>query len=243
MSSVDAVIHLAAQVAVTTSIERPLDDFNTNALGTLNILEAVRRYSPKAHVIYASTNKVYGDSPNGSFAPSTPYGVSKATGDLYCQEYARTYGVRTTVLRQSCIYGPHQDYTSIDQGWVCHLAGQVIQEKPVTIFGDGTQVRDLLYVDDLVRLYDLILDKGITGVYDVGGGSDFSVSLNEALGFIEAKTGKVAQRQYAPWRLHDQKRYVADISEVKKLGWSPSVSPMNGIDNMIDNIKERIVNA
>jgi CDP-paratose 2-epimerase len=242
--SIDAVIHLAAQVAVTTSIEEPVNDFDTNARGTLNILEAVRRYAPKAHVIYASTNKVYGDEPTGHFKPSTPYGVSKAVGDLYCQEYAKTYGIRTTVLRQSCIYGPHQDYTSVDQGWVCHIAGQIIQGKPVTIFGDGTQVRDLLYVDDLVELYDYILDKGITGVYDIGGGHEKAVSVNEAIGLIEAKTGKVAERIYKPWRLHDQKYYVSNITKIlNDTQWHPKMEVKDGICKMVENIVERAGNG
>lgn len=215
-------------------------DFESNALGTLNILEAVRRYAPKAHVIYASTNKVYGDNPHGRFDPSTPYGVSKSVGDLYCQEYSKTYGLRTTVLRQSCIYGPHQDFTSVDQGWVCHIAGQILQDREVTIFGDGTQVRDLLYVDDLVELYDLILDKSICGVYDVGGGEDFAISVNEAILAIEHISGKKAKVKYAPWRPHDQKRYVSDVSTICDFGWRPKMPLPNGIERMVENIKERL---
>lgn len=233
----DYILHLAAQVAVTDSIEWPHRDFEWNALGTLNVLDAMRLYVPDCKIIYASTNKVV-DEKTGEFAPKTPYGVSKATGDLYCQEYARTYDMKTVILRQSCIYGIHQDAELIDQGWVAHIAGRHIKNEEITIFGDGTQVRDLLYIDDLLEAYSLFLVSDYTGIYNIGGGSTRSISLNGMIELLNSLTKNTPPITYEDWRLHDQKVYISDIEDILMLGWKPKVKVEDGVRMMVSYLQE-----
>lgn len=197
---IDAVAHLAAQVAVTTSLTDPVEDFDVNARGTLNVLEALRRHAPEAIMLFASTNKVYGnldslavqraatrytlpDYPNGlaeslPARPVTPYGCSKFAGECYVRDYAHTFGLDTTVFRLSCVYGDHQNGTA-DQGWVSWFVQSAVRRNKITIYGDGLQVRDLLHVDDLVEACMTVLTArgGAAHVFNVGGGPDFSVSI------------------------------------------------------------------
>ena len=240
----DAVIHLAGQVAVTTSLVDPNTDFDINARGTLNLLEAVRVHNHDAPFLFASTNKVYGQlDENNSACKETqpldfhsPYGCSKGAADQYVRDYSRVFDMNTVVLRQSCIYGAHQ-YGTEDQGWVAHFVHSVLRERPMTIYGDGTQVRDLLDARDLSALYALAIDKiGIARgeVYNVGGGPPNQRNLLEVIDQIGEVTGKKPQFGFAAWREGDQKFYVTDISKAKRdLGWEPSVDFDRGLRELI----------
>lgn len=249
-----AVLHLAGQVAVTTSVTNPRMDFEANVLGTFNVLEAIRQNAPQAVMVYASTNKVYGgmeqivieeqdgrymyrDLPEGM--PETtpldfhsPYGCSKGAGDQYVRDYARIYGLKTVVFRQSCIYGTRQ-FGIEDQGWVAWFTIAAVLGKPISVYGDGKQVRDVLYVDDLIRLYRLAIDnidqaKG--QVFNAGGGLINTMSLRELLGHLESLTGKAIPFTYGDWRPGDQRVFIADCTKVyNELGWKPSVSPSEGV--------------
>jgi CDP-paratose 2-epimerase len=245
---VDAVFHLAAQVAVTTSYVDRQKDFFDNALASFNVIEAVKRYSPEAYCLYSSTNKVYGHlqvwQPVGSdypLDPYTPYGVSKAVGDLYFNEYGRKeLGLETCVLRQSCIYGHHQ-FGVEDQGWVAWFAIANILRRAITIYGDGTQVRDLLYVDDLVELYRKCFQQRLTGAYPVGGGTENAISLNDALDLIEEFTGQAfVHISHSTTRPGDQPYFVADLAWTcqTNLDWRPRTPLYQGMHKMIDWICE-----
>ena len=240
----DAVLHLAAQVAVTTSLVDPNTDFDVNARGTLNVLEAVRVHNHDAPVVYASTNKVYGklDHNNGPCKETqpldfhSPYGCSKGAADQYVRDYARCFDMNTVVLRQSCIYGSHQ-YGTEDQGWVAHFVHSILKERPLTIYGDGTQVRDLLDARDLSALYAMVIDKiGITRgqVYNVGGGPPNQRNLLEVIDQIGEITGKQPQFTFSDWREGDQKFYVSDVEKAhKELGWEPKVDFDRGLRDLI----------
>lgn len=254
----DAVIHLAAQVAVTTSVESPREDFEINALGTFNVLEAIRKSKNKPPLIYSSTNKVYGgmegvkvkklkgryayvDYPEGipeNFPLDfhSPYGCSKGAADQYVRDYGRIYGLKTCVFRQSCIYGPRQ-FGIEDQGWVAWFIIASILGKEITIYGDGKQVRDVLYIDDLVKVYDLALkkiDKIKNGVFNIGGGPNLTLSIwSEFKPLLEKYLDKKIKVKYADWRPGDQKIYVSDISKAKKLlNWQPSVKLDEGVSRL-----------
>ena len=263
----DAVLHLAAQVAVTTSVTDPATDFMINALGTFNVLEAIRLSPNQPPIIYSSTNKVYGGlehrtalevetryqfaEPNcqqfgiAETEPMdfhSPYGCSKGAADQYVRDYARIYGLKTLVFRQSCIYGPHQ-FGIEDQGWVAWFMIAASQQRPVTIYGTGKQVRDLLFVGDLVRLYE----KGFQGmntvsgnVYNVGGGPNNTLSLYELLPEIEKFSGQPLAISYAPMRSGDQPIFVADIRKVKQdLGWEPTTSVAEGLVQLWQWVNEQ----
>jgi CDP-paratose 2-epimerase len=237
----DAVFHLAAQVAVTTSLVAPREDFDVNVRGALNVLEAARpRATP---VIFASTNKVYGaldDVPlelaGDAYRPCdsqlrasgvderrpldfhTPYGCSKGAADQYVVDYARSFGVPTCVMRMSCIYGPHQMGTE-DQGWVAHFLIQALQDKPIRVYGDGRQVRDILQVDDAVRAYLGALSRisQVRGrAFNLGGGPANAVSLLQLIAEIERITGRKVQVEFDDWRAGDQRYYVSDASAVRR---------------------------
>ena len=245
----DAVLHLAGQVAVTSSVRDPRADFEANALGTLNVLEAVRtRAGGRPAVLYSSTNKVYGgledlaiverdgryalgDLPGGVDESRpldfhSPYGCSKGAGDQYVRDYARIYGMKTITFRQSCIYGTRQNGVE-DQGWVAWFCIAAASGRPVTVCGDGKQVRDLLWVDDLVDIYIKALDRidEVSGeAFNVGGGPANALSINELVSLL----GLEARR--APWRPGDQRVFVADVSKARRrLGWSPSVGAAEGV--------------
>jgi CDP-paratose 2-epimerase len=251
----DRVYHLAAQVAVTTSVKDPRNDFEVNALGTFNVLEAVREFAPNAVVVYASTNKVYGrmedvaiveeptryryrDHPFGiaedrALDFHSPYGCSKGCGDQYVRDYARIYGLRTVVMRQSCIYGTRQ-FGIEDQGWLAHFCIAVRHGRPVTIYGDGKQVRDVLWIDDLVAAYDAAaehIDVAGGQVYNIGGGPENTVSAWAEFGsLLEGLVGEPIDVRFAGWRPGDQPVYVSDIRKARRdLGWRPRVSLGEGL--------------
>jgi len=248
IGSVDIVFHLAAQVAVTTSYLDRRKDFLDNAVASFNVIEAVHRFSPEAYCLYASTNKIYGkidiSEPVGfeyPLNPYTPYGVSKATGELYFTEFGRKeLGMSTCCLRQSCIYGHHQ-YGVEDQGWLAWFAIANVLELPITIYGDGKQVRDLLFIDDLIDLYLKAFEKRLTGAYPVGGGKDNSISIGQALSLIPQMTGKAFKEiRYEAARPGDQPYFVADLSWTEKAcpGWAPKTNIGSGVQQMLGWIKD-----
>jgi CDP-paratose 2-epimerase len=255
---VDAIVHLAAQVAVTTSVEHPREDFQINALGTFNVLEAARSSPSHPLVIYASTNKVYGgmedvvveemgtryayrDHPYG--IPETypidfhsPYGCSKGAGDQYVRDYARIYGLPTVVFRQSCIYGPRQ-FGVEDQGWVAWFVIAATLGRPITIYGDGKQVRDILFVEDLLDAYDAAAHhpEQVSGqIYNLGGGPANQMSVWAEFGpLLAALMGREIPVRRADWRPGDQRIFVADIRKAsQELGWRPEIGVEEGIANL-----------
>jgi CDP-paratose 2-epimerase len=244
----NTIIHLAAQVAVTSSLKDPYNDFLINALGSVNLLESVRENNPNLTLIYASTNKVYGDlkktkinrakgiSESTPIDLFSPYGCSKGAADLYFLDYARSFSLKTVVFRQSCIYGPHQ-YGIEDQGWLAYFALRIKENKPITIFGTGKQVRDLLYVNDLLKAYDMAITKikKTKGqVFNIGGGPDNALSLFEAIAVLEKKLNKKARLRFGPRRLGDQNYFVSDNTKIKKvLGWKPETSFNSGLDYLL----------
>lgn len=251
----DAVFHLAAQVAVTTSLVAPLEDFDVNVRGALNVLEAARpRRTP---VIFASTNKVYGDLADvplelagDAYRPCdpvlrasgvderrtldfhTPYGCSKGAADQYVLDYARSFGLPTCVLRMSCIYGPHQMGTE-DQGWVAHFLIQALCGRPIRIYGDGRQVRDILQVADAVDAYLGALARvgAVSGrAFNLGGGPTNAVSLLQLVRCIEKFTGRRAEVEFDAWRAGDQRYYVSDASAARRtLGLSRPTPWRDGV--------------
>jgi CDP-paratose 2-epimerase len=249
-----AVLHLAAQVAVTTSVVDPRTDFEINALGTFNVLEATRKHCPGALVVFASTNKVYGGlehlevkEVNGRYQLTSrphgisetepldfhsPYGCSKGAADQYVIDYSRIYGLRTVALRQSCIYGRRQ-FGVEDQGWVAWFTIAAKQGRPITIYGDGKQVRDALFVDDLVDLYATCIAKADTvsgKAYNVGGGPENQLSLLELLADLENKYQVTIPRTFSATRPGDQPVFVADIRKAEReLGWRPKTSVPEGV--------------
>lgn len=259
----EAVVHLAGQVAVTTSLTDPRSDFEVNALGTLNVLEAVRTASPGAIVVYASTNKVYGaldhrrvidrgnryafeSDPEGVDESTpldfySPYGCSKGTADQYVHDYSRIYGLRTVVLRLSCIYGPRQ-FGIEDQGWVAWFVIAAVMGARLTVYGDGKQVRDVLFVDDLVRLFERVIDRAdsVAGqVFNAGGGPDSQLSLLQLIRMLGELRGEAVPYECAAWRPGDQKVYISAISKAQQaLGWGPTVSPADGVKRLYEWVLE-----
>lgn len=256
---VDVVIHLASQVAVTRSIEDPRGDFEDNALGTLNVLEAARHSPRRPIVIYASTNKVYGamedlpivDGPSGyRYADlawgvdesrpldfHSPYGCSKGAGDQYVRDYHRIFGLRTVVLRQSCIYGPRQ-FGVPDQGWVAWLATAAVTGRRVSIQGNGRQARDVLHVDDLVRCYDRAVERieQVAGeVFNIGGGPANILSVWHQLGpLLEDLIGRSVDASFGTPRPGDQLVYVSDIRRAAdRLGWRPTIAARDGVERLV----------
>ena len=244
-----AILHLAGQVAVTTSLTDPRTDFDVNARGTLDLLEAARLGAPEAPFLFASTNKVYGalDGRRAPVAedqpldPHTPYACSKAAADQYVRDYARCYGLPTVVLRQSCVYGEHQHGTA-DQGWVAHFVRSVLARRPLTIHGDGSQVRDLLDARDLVGLYAAAIeriDRCRGEALNVGGGPDNARSLLQVIATVEELTGCCAEYRFAEARPGDQACYVSDLGRVAdRLGWRPAVGVEPGLDGLVRWVRE-----
>lgn len=260
------IIHAAAQTAVTTSIRNPRTDFEINAFGTFNVLEAARLSKNNPCVIFCSTNKIYGNNVNkiplkGNekryvFADSnfkngikedfpvdlcehTPYGCSKFTGDIYAQDYAHIYGLKIGIFRMSCIYGSRQ-FGVEDQGWVAWFAIAMLTDHPITIYGDGKQVRDVLYVTDLIRAYDAFWRSNLKSeVFNIGGGVKNSLSLRELLELLERLENKKPSVIFNDWRPSDQKVYLSDISKMKvKLDWEPKVDVNVGIRKLTEWGKE-----
>ena len=240
----DAILHLAGQVAVTTSLVDPITDFDVNARGTLNVLEAVRLHNHDAPLVFSSTNKVYGklelnsrpcDESRGIDFHS-PYGCSKGAADQYVRDYARCFHMNTVVLRQSCIYGAHQ-YGTEDQGWVAHFVHSILHDRPLTIYGDGKQVRDLLDARDLSRLYEIAIEKIETTrgrIYNVGGGPDNQRNLLEVIERIGGLTGRKPRYSFAEWREGDQAYYVSDITRAREeLGWTPQIAFDQGLEDLV----------
>jgi len=239
---IDVVIHCAGQPGIKYSINNPIEDFNINTVGTLNVLDIARQKNKNTIFIFCSTNKVYGN--NASDVPvsekisidhtgHTPYGVSKLSADLYVQEYAHLYKMKTGVFRMSCAYGTRQ-FPFEDQAWVAWFVVATLLGKPITICGDGKQVRDMLYVDDLVRAFDLFIKSGKSGVYNIGGGPKNSRSLLEFLDDIRVLTGKKPQVKFADWRASDQKVYISDIRKIEKtLGWKPEIPIRMGVEKLV----------
>lgn len=250
IKSADVIIHLAGQTAVTTSIKDPSRDFQSNIFSTFKLLETMRNYNPKAIFIYSSTNKVYGDlsnhhklclptgideSENLDFI--SPYGCSKGAADLYCLDYGRVYGLNTVVFRQSCIYGPFQ-FGVEDQGWVAFFSKQFLFKKSLTIFGDGYQIRDLLYVEDLVNAYQLAISniKKVKGhAFNIGGGIKNAYSLLQVIKILENNFGYKIKINFDKERLGDQKYFVSKNEKIKKvLNWKPKTDFKKGIKHLID---------
>jgi CDP-paratose 2-epimerase len=255
------IYHFAAQVAVTTSLVDPFLDFEVNARGTLNLLEAVRACPEPPSVLFTSTNKVYGDLEDvgllrsGSrYEPSddairrdgiderrclefhSPYGCSKGVAEQYVLDYARTFGLRTVVFRMSCIYGPHQFGTE-DQGWVAHFLIAASNGRPLTIYGDGLQVRDVLFVEDLVDAMLLAQDnaKRLSGeAFNIGGGPANTTSLVELLDLIGELRGERPLADVQPWRPADQRYYVSDTRKFRQAtGWRPRVGVREGVGRLL----------
>ncbi len=266
-----AVIHLAAQVAVTDSIADPIADFEINARGTMNVLEAIRLHNSSAPLLLASTNKVYGRliddteivrageryrpaspvladgiSDNAPLDFYSPYGCSKGTADQYVRDYARVFGLQTVVMRMSCIYGPRQFGTE-DQGWIAHFLLSALRGEPLTIYGDGYQVRDALHVSDAVDAWLAALDHIalVRGrVFNLGGGPANSVSLRELIGLLSELTGHEIIYSFADWRPGDQPWYVTDTRALHTaLGWQPKTSLQDGLLSLHQWLASRFIDA
>jgi CDP-paratose 2-epimerase len=261
----DMVLHLAAQVAVTTSYLNPREDFEINALGSFNILESIRLFSPETFVLYASTNKVYGgmeDIPvilreNGyhfldmNYGVSekqpldfhSPYGCSKGVADQYTIDYARIYNLNSCSFRQSCIYGTRQ-FGIEDQGWVAWFTIAATLEKPITLYGDGWQTRDVLNVKDLALAYISAWDHRheISGqAFNIGGGPNNTLCLRDLLGYLESELDLKISPQFASARPGDQPVFVCDIRKAKDiLQWSPTINVYDGVTELIDWVRENI---
>jgi CDP-paratose 2-epimerase len=262
IGGVEQVFHLAAQVAVTASLADPRADFECNVLGTLNLLEAIRETGAPPSLVYTSTNKVYGGledislhvdgqryqpvdaktldcgiSESRALDFHTPYGCSKGAAEQYVLEYARSYGQPAAVFRMSCIYGPHQFGTE-DQGWVAHFLIRAIEGKSLTLYGDGMQVRDILFVDDLVNAFLLAqehMPRTSGQAFNVGGGPQRTTSLLELVDTITRLHGRATRLYFETSRVGDQRYYVSDTSKLRAFtGWVPRVHPRDGVRRLYD---------
>jgi len=255
-----AVYHFAAQVAVTTSLADPRHDFEVNAQGTLNLLEALRELPKPPPLLYTSTNKVYGAASDvrlreaeSRYVPTqsrvalrgiserraldfhSPYGCSKGCADQYVRDYARSFGLPAVVFRMSCIYGPHQ-MGNEDQGWVAHFLIRTLRGQPITLYGDGKQVRDVLFVDDLTDAMVRVTDRAheLSGrAFNVGGGTSNTVSLLELLELIRSMTGERCVVNFQPTRVGDQRYYVSNVGKLSAaIGWRPTTSVKDGVQRL-----------
>ncbi len=258
VGKIDILFHFAAQVAVTTSVENPRKDFEINALGSFNVLEAVRELDLDPIILYASTNKVYGEMAHFGVVKAenryrylsldegvpektpldfhSPYGCSKGAADQYMRDYHRIYGLRTIVFRNSCIYGPRQ-FGVEDQGWLAWFLIAITLGKPITIYGDGLQVRDVLYIEDLIQAMMLAIEHHeVTQgeVYNIGGGQRNSLAVwSEFCPLLERLLGRRIEARFEDWRPGDQRIYVSDISKAKHdFGWAPKVGFEEGIERL-----------
>lgn len=261
-----SIFHFAAQVAVTTSLERPLEDFSINAQGTLNLLEAIRQQAHRPPLIFTSTNKVYGELANVPLSEAgeryepanddqrargiderqaldfySPYGCSKGTADQYVLDFARNFGLPALVFRMSCIYGPRQFGTE-DQGWVAHFLIRALAGRSITLYGDGRQVRDLLFVEDLVGAFLLArsrIDELKGEAFNIGGGAENATSLLELIDLIGAFEGSRPKLKIGPWRAGDQKYYVSDTSKfARACGWKQTRNIPEGLRSLRDWLLE-----
>jgi CDP-paratose 2-epimerase len=259
----DVIVHLASQVAVTTSVQHPREDFEINALGTFNVLEAARLSGRRPVLLYASTNKVYGGMENVAVVEEetryryadlplgvsetelldfhSPYGCSKGAGDQYVRDYHRIYDLPGVVLRQSCIYGPRQ-FGIEDQGWVAWFVIAAVTGRTLNIYGDGKQVRDLLYIDDLLDAYDAVLERSEQAagqIFNLGGGVENAISIWQEFGpLLEKLIGHGLDVARGDWRPGDQRVFIADIRKAEReLGWRPQVSVEEGVTRLIKWVK------
>lgn len=257
VEGVQHVFHLAAQVAVTTSLLEPCMDFDVNAQGTLNVLEAARGCARPPSIAFSSTNKVYGTLPDVALRAGekryvpldgrvrargvdesrsldfhSPYGCSKGAAEQYVLDYSRSFGLRTVVLRMSCIYGPHQ-HGNEDQGWVAHFMRRALADEPVRVYGDGRQVRDVLFVEDLVHAFECARAhvEALSGrAFNVGGGVENTSSILELIEEIERLTGRRMHVVYDTWRVGDQRYYVSDVTRyAHATGWRPRIGIGQGL--------------
>ncbi len=266
----DVIVHAAAQVAVTTSMKDPRTDFEINTVGTFNVLESARKSGSDPAIVFCSTNKVYGDNVNRipvreeatryvfddpSYAHGipedlptdlchhSPYGASKFAADLYVQEYAHSYGLKAGVFRMSCIYGTRQ-FGMEDQGWVAHFAISAFHGKPITVYGDGKQVRDVLFVEDLVNLFEAFVPRSSQlrgAVFNAGGGPSLTLSLLELLKVLESKLSRKISVAFADWRPADQKVYVSNVERARtELSWEPRVAPAEGVHRLLSWISAQM---
>ena len=258
---VSRVFHFAAQVAVTTSLVDPFLDFEVNARGTLNLLEAIRALETRPSLLFTSTNKVYGDLEDvplrrvgrryevehpalaaqgiGEDRPldfHSPYGCSKGAAEQYVLDYARTFGLPATVFRMSCIYGPHQFGTE-DQGWVAHFLISALDGRPLTLYGDGLQVRDILFVEDLVDAMLLAhdrIDRVAGRAFNIGGGPERALSLLELLDLLGDLLGQAPVFRVEPWRPADQRYYVSNTARFQAAtGWQPATPVRSGLERLL----------
>lgn len=260
----DYILNLAAQVAVTTSIDDPIYDFNVNLLGTINILELLKKYQKNTFFVFSSTNKVYGklqeykivenefrysfdeiknidEKQNLSFI--SPYGCSKGAAEQYVLDYGYTYNLNTTVLRKYCIYGQNQ-YGIEDQGWVSWFIINLLKEKKINIYGTGKQVRDILHINDLCELYKILFDKRdkVRGnAYNIGGGINNSVSLLELIKIAENISNKKFILEFLTERLGDQKVYISSIKKIfEDTNWKPKINTDQGIKLIYEWLSKNI---
>jgi CDP-paratose 2-epimerase len=262
MRGVKHVVHLAAQVAVTSSLVDPIFDFDVNAFGTLNVLEAARRASRTPSLIFTSTNKVYGAlddlrvrADGQRYMPTisrvrshgidesrsldfhSPYGCSKGAAEQYVLDYSRSFGLRTTVFRMSCIYGPHQ-HGNEDQGWVAHMVRSALADAPITIYGDGKQVRDVLFVDDLVAAFNHArqhIDRLTGRAFNIGGGPGNTVSLLELIRQLEQLLARRIELRFESWRVGDQRYYVSDTGRFEAAtGWRARTAVPEGVEALCE---------
>jgi CDP-paratose 2-epimerase len=257
------VFHLAAQVAVTTSLDDPLTDLQTNVIGTFNVLEAARSMRTPPAVLFTSTNKVYGgmedvavELADGAYRYTdgrpgiseearldfhSPYGCSKGAADQYVHDYARIYGLPTVVFRMSCIYGTRQFGTE-DQGWVAHFGRALYGREPITVYGDGFQVRDILWIDDLVDAMRRAMGRidAVAGqVFNVGGGAPNAVTVRGVIERLQDVTGRSVPVHTAEWRPGDQRIYVSDTTRIQRvLDWKPRTSWKAGLERLVDWLRE-----
>jgi CDP-paratose 2-epimerase len=265
IDDIDGIFHLAAQVAVTTSIDNPANDFEINARGTFNVLEAIRRSKGNPFLLATSTNKVYGGlegikvaeednrytfpEMRGGVSESqpldfhSPYGCSKGTADQYVRDYARIYSLSSVVFRMSCIYGTRQ-FGNEDQGWVAHFIISHFLKRNISIYGDGKQIRDILFIDDLVEAFNKAtsnITKTKGQIYNIGGGPANTASLLELLAHLEKISGYRSSFSFHDWRAGDQKVYFSDITKAKKdFGWEPKISKHEGVRRLSEWVKQNL---
>lgn len=261
----DVLLHLAAQVAVTTSVTDPREDFEINALGTFNMLEAARKQSPESFFITASTNKVYGKmhnvevvERNGRYEYKdlvggvtedqqldfhSPYGCSKGVADQYTIDYSRIYGLRSVALRQSCIYGTRQ-FGIEDQGWVAWFTIAAVLGKTITIYGDGKQIRDVLHVNDLVRAYEAAAshpEQAAGQAFNIGGGPGNTMSLLELLAYLQDELKITIPLKWDDWRPGDQPVFVCNLDKAReRLGWSPQITVRDGVKDLAQWVRQNV---
>jgi len=262
----DFIFHTAGQVAVTTSVKNPREDFEINALGTFNVLDAARKTNSDPIIVFTSTNKVYGNNvnkipltekatrhefadlkykngvPEDFFTDAdehTPYGSSKYAADIYVRDFFTIYGLRTVTFRMSCTYGIRQ-FGNEDQGWVAHFIISSFFNKPLVVYGDGKQVRDVLFIDDLVRAFELAcqnIDKTKGRAYNIGGGIKNTISLIELLNLLKG-FGLNPEYTFDDWRPADQKVYISDVKKAAEFGWEPKTSPEEGVKKLLEWVKQ-----